>query len=356
MAGVRERPQGPAVGGHTVSTAIEALLADLGEPTYRARQVAEAKRRGASEWDGVTSWPKALRELVAEAVPFWSVTPESTAVSIDHTVKWALRAGDGARIETVSIAHAKGRRTVCVSSQVGCALGCRFCATARLGAGRNLTDEEIVDQVVLAAGAAERDDARVTNVVFMGMGEPLQNLQAVLAAAAQICDPEGLGLSTRKVAISTVGWVPGIDELSRHPLSVRLAISLHAADDATRSAMMPINNRWPIANLLAACRRYCDTTGRRVFIVYLMLHEVNDSVSDAARLASLVRDGNFHVNIIEYNPTEGPYRGSSSTRRETFIAALERAGVTPSVRRSRGADIDAACGQLALRGIEPVSA
>lgn len=352
MVGVRDRAQGAPVGGDAVSNAVETFLAELGEPGYRAHQAAEAKRRGALEWDGVTSWPKALRELVAESVPFWSVTPEATAVSTDHTVKWALRAGDGARIETVSIAHAKGRRTVCVSSQVGCALGCRFCATARLGAGRNLTDEEIFDQVVFAAGAAERDDARVTNVVFMGMGEPLQNLQSVLSACEQICDPAGLGLSTRKVAISTAGWVPGIDELSRHPLSVRLAISLHASNDETRTALMPINNRWPIANLLAACRRYCDTTGRRVFIEYLLLHEVNDSVSDAARLASLVRDGNFHVNIIEYNPTEGPYRGSSSTRRETFIAALDRAGVTPSVRRSRGADIDAACGQLALRGVD----
>lgn len=335
-----------------MNSALETLLTDLGEPGYRARQVAEAKRHGATGWDDVTSWPKALRELVADAVPLWAVTPEATAVSVDHTAKWALRATDGARIEAVSIAHAKGRRTVCVSSQVGCALGCRFCATARLGAGRNLTEEEIYDQVVFAAAQAEQNDARVSNVVFMGMGEPLQNLQAVLGACEQICDSAGLGLSTRKVAISTAGWVPGIDELSRYPLGVRLAISLHAADDATRSALMPINNRWPIANVMAACRRYCDTTGRRVFVEYLLLHEVNDSVADAGRLAALVRDGNFHVNIIEYNPTDGPYRGSSSTRRETFIMALERAGVTPSVRRSRGADIDAACGQLALRGAD----
>jgi 23S rRNA (adenine2503-C2)-methyltransferase len=350
MAGVCDGPQGATIGSETVISAVETFLTEIGEPRYRARQVAEAKRHGALGWEGVTSWPKALRELVVESVPLWSVTPEATARSTDHTVKWALRAADGARIETVSIAHANDRRTVCVSSQVGCALGCRFCATAKLGAGRNLSDEEILDQVVFAAAAAEADDARVSNVVFMGMGEPLQNLQSVMSAAEQICHPDGLGLSTRKVAISTAGWVPGIDELSRHPLQVRLAISLHASNDETRSALMPINNRWPIANLLAACRRYCDTTGRRVFIEYLLLHEVNDSVADAGRLANLLRDGNFHVNIIEYNPTEGPYRGSSSTRRETFIAALDRAGVTPSVRRSRGADIDAACGQLALKG------
>ena len=159
----------------------------------------------------------------------------------------------------------------------------------------------------------------------------------------------------RKVAISTAGWVPGIAELTHHPLAVRLAVSLHAADDDTRSELMPINNRWPIANLLAACRRYCDTTGRRVFIEYLLLDGVNDSTADARRLATLVRDGRFHVNLIQYNPTEGPHRGSSSTRRESFVMALEKAGVTPSVRRSRGADIDAACGQLALRGMSTAS-
>jgi len=264
-----------------------------------------------------------------------------------------MRAADGARIEAVSIAHAKGRRTVCLSSQVGCALGCRFCATGRLGPGRNLSADEIVDQVVYAAAMAERDDARVSNVVFMGMGEPMQNLDEVLAACRRICDPEdGLGISARKVAISTAGWVPGIARLAQAELTIRLAISLHAADDATRAALMPINNRWPIANLMAECRRYCDTTGRRVFIEYLLLNEVNDRPQDAERLAELVRDGNFHVNLIQFNPTDGPYRSSTSERRERFIIALERAGISPSVRRSRGADIDAACGQLALKGGE----
>lgn len=333
-----------------MNAALETVLADLGEPRYRARQAAEAKRAGAAGWEGVTSWPRALRELVGEAMPFWSVQPQGEAVSRDGTKKWALRAAsDGARIEAVSIAHARGRRTVCVSSQVGCALGCRFCATARLGAGRNLTAEEIVDQVLHAATAAEVEGARVSNVVFMGMGEPLQNLGSVLAACDAIADPAGLGLSARKLAISTAGWVPGIASLSRHSLPVRLAISLHAADDATRSELMPLNNRWPIESLLAACRRYCDTTGRRVFVEYLLLDGVNDSPADARRLAGLVRDGRFHVNLIEYNPTEGPHRASPPDRRETFVVALERAGVTPSVRRSRGADIDAACGQLALK-------
>jgi 23S rRNA (adenine2503-C2)-methyltransferase len=332
---------------------LERFLSDLGEPRYRARQASEAKRGGASDWDAITAWPAALRAVVADALPFWAVAPAASAVSRDGTVKWALRAGDGALVEAVSIAHAAGRRTVCVSSQVGCALGCRFCATGRLGPGRDLTADEIVDQVLVAAGAARAEGARVTNVVFMGMGEPLQNPDAVLSACDALCDPDGLGLSPRKVAVSTAGWVPGIDLLARHRLPVRLAISLHAADDDTRGRLMPVNNRWPIANLIAACRRYCDTTGRRVFVEYLLLEGVNDGVRHATRLADLLRDGRFHVNLIEYNPTDGPYRGSPPERRDAFAAALAARGVVPSVRRSRGADIDAACGQLALRGAPP---
>ncbi len=333
----------------TAAPSLKERLAELGEPAYRARQAEEARRHGAMDWNDITSWPKALREKMEGGPGLWAVTPRASALSTDGTVKWLFGADDGSQIEAVSIAHARGRRTVCVSSQVGCALGCRFCATGKLGAGRNLRADEIIDQVVYAQAEAERVDARVSNVVFMGMGEPMQNLDAVLDACRYFTDPDGgLGISGRKVAISTAGWVPGIAELAKSDVAVRLAISLHAADDTTRSALMPINNRWPIANLLAECRRYCDTTGRRVFIEYLLLHEVNDRQEDARRLADLVRDGNFHINLIEFNPTGGEYRASSSERRERFIIALERAGVTPSVRRSRGADIDAACGQLAL--------
>ena len=192
-----------------------------------------------------------------------------------------------------------------------------------MGAGRNLTASEIVDQVVLAGREAESQGARLTNVVFMGMGEPMQNLDAVLDACGTINHPEGIGISARRIAISTVGWVPGIAALAEHPLPVRLAISLHAADDATRTSLMPINARYPIASLLAACRRYCDTTGRRVFIEYLLLDGVNDSTADARRLARLLRDGRFHVNLIEYNATDGAYTGSSSrSRREVFMRAL----------------------------------
>jgi 23S rRNA (adenine2503-C2)-methyltransferase len=191
---------------------------------------------------------------------------------------------------------------------------------------------------------------RISNVVFMGMGEPLQNTEAVFEAIRKMHSPDGLGISARQIAVSTAGWVPGIDELMNFDIPVRLALSLHAADDATRDQLMPINKRWPIANVLAQCRRYGDRTGRRVFIEYLMLEGVNDSVADAKRLATILRDGRFHVNLIEYNATDGPYVGSSQERRRRFAEELESAGLYPSLRRSRGADIAAACGQLANTG------
>ena len=327
--------------------ALSSLLAEWGQPAYRARQAVEAQRAGADDWSQVGTLPAALRARLGEALPFWALTPDARVESRDGTVKWGLRAVDGAVVEAVLIAHEEGRRTVCVSSQVGCALGCRFCATGAMGAGRNLTAPEIVDQVVLAGREAEAQGARLTNVVFMGMGEPMQNLDVVLDACGTINSPGGLGISARRIAISTVGWVPGIATLAEHPLPVRLAVSLHAADDATRSALMPINARYPIASLLAACTRYCDTTGRRVFVEYLLLEGVNDSTADARRLAALLRDGRFHVNLIEYNATGGEYAGSSQGRREVFMRALAEHGLEASVRRSRGADVAAACGQLA---------
>lgn len=329
------------------TTALTDLLAGWGEPAYRVRQALEAQRAGAGDWGDVTAMPRALRERLAAALPFWALTPDARAASRDGTVKWGLRAADGAVVEAVLIAHAAGRRTVCVSSQAGCALACRFCATGAMGAGRDLTAAEIVDQAVLAAREASAQGARLTNVVFMGMGEPLQNLEAVLAACGTLADPGGLALSPRRIAVSTVGWVPGIARLAEHPQPLRLAISLHAADDRTRSALMPINARYPIASLLAAARRYCDRTGRRVFIEYLLLDGVNDAPADARRLAALLRDGRFHVNVIEYNPAGGDYRASPRARREAFLAALAGAGLEASVRRSRGADVAAACGQLA---------
>ena len=329
--------------------ALRSLLAEWGEPAYRAKQATHAQLTGAHDWDEVNTLPRALRERLAEHLPFWALAIDARSESRDGTIKWRLRAPDGVLIETVLIHHRGGRRTVCVSSQAGCSLACRFCATGAGGPGRNLTVAEIFDQAVLAANEATAQGARLTNVVFMGMGEPMHNLDQVLGACELMHADDGLGLSARRIAISTVGWVPGISALAEYPLPVRLAISLHAADDVTRGELMPINKRYPIANLLAAARRYCDTTGRRVFIEYLLLDGVNDSVADAKRLAHLLRDGRFHINLIEYNPTAGPYRASPQTRREVFLQTLAAAGLEASVRRSKGADVEAACGQLATR-------
>lgn len=334
-------------------THLRAALEHAGQPGFRLAQAVQAQVAGADDWSGVPSYPKALREQLTDELDLWTVTPEERLVSRDATVKWRLRTHDDRRIESVLIAHGKGRRTVCVSSQVGCALACRFCATGKMGAGRDLSVWEIVDQALLARREAEAQGARLSNVVFMGMGEPLQNLDAVLEACREMHDGLGLGLSARRIAISTVGWVPGIARLAREDLPVRLAISLHASDDRTRSQLMPINQRYPIANLLAECLRYCDRTGRRVFIEYLLLDGVNDSPAAAKRLAGLLRDGRFHVNLIEYNPTGGEYRGSPPERRRVFWEALAAAGIEASIRRSRGADVDAACGQLAARADTP---
>jgi 23S rRNA (adenine2503-C2)-methyltransferase len=327
--------------------AVAVVLEQLGEPRYRMDQIVRAQRAGAGSWDEVTTLGKQLRAELAGHAPLWSAVPEERLVSVDGTVKWRLGLADGRQIEAVLIAHAQGRRTLCVSSQVGCALGCTFCSTGTMGFGRDLTVWEIVEQALIAAQEADSQGARLSNVVFMGMGEPMQNLLAVFGAIEELHRPApGLGISARQIAVSTVGWVPGIAAMQDFPLPVRLAVSLHAADDQTRSRMMPVNQRYPIASLLSACRRYCDKTGRRVFIEYVLLDGVNDSVDDAKRLARLLRDGRFHVNLIEYNATGGEFRASRPERRERFLLALERAGLEASVRRSRGADVAAACGQL----------
>lgn len=338
-----------AILGRVDRAQLETLLADLGEPSYRVRQALDARARGAQTWADVSTLPASLRECLGGEMALWALEPVEAVESRDETIKWRMRGADGAIVETVLIAHERGRRTVCVSSQAGCSLGCRFCATGLGGPGRDLSADEIADQAEFAAAQAATRDARLGNVVFMGMGEPLQNLDAVLGAVARLRASEGLGLSARRIAISTVGWVPGIRALTESDAPVRLAVSLHASDDDTRSELMPINQRWPIASLLGECRRYCDTTGRRVFIEYLLLDGVNDSPAAARRLADLLRDGRFHVNLIEYNPTGTPYRASPPDSRRRFREALSRAGIEASVRRSRGADVDAACGQLVVR-------
>jgi 23S rRNA (adenine2503-C2)-methyltransferase len=334
--------------------AAAALLAERDEPAYRVTQARRAAlTEYAESWDEVSTLPRALRAALDERAPLRELVVEAEQVAADGTIKLRLRTADGYPVEAVAMRH-RDRRTVCLSSQSGCALACTFCATGAMGLGRNLTPGEIVEQlVVLARRLRDSDGARVHNVVMMGMGEPFQNYDRVLAACRTMNDPSGFGLGARQIAISTAGWIPGIDRLAAEPMQIKLALSLHAPDDELRGQLMPVTRRYPIAELMDACRRYRAATRRRVFIEYLLLEGVNDSRAHARALADLLRPhgrGAFHVNLIAYNPTAAGFQGSASHVVEQFAHVLERGGVGSSYRVSRGREIDAACGQLAMAG------
>jgi 23S rRNA (adenine2503-C2)-methyltransferase len=335
--------------------AAAALLAERDEPAYRVTQARRAAlTEYAESWDEVSTLPRALRVALDERAPLRELAVEDEQVASDGTIKLRLRTADGFPVEAVAMRH-RDRRTVCLSSQSGCALACTFCATGAMGLGRNLTPGEIVEQlVVLARRLRDSDGARVHNVVMMGMGEPFQNYDRVLAACRTMNDSTGFGLGARQIAISTAGWVPGIDRLAAEPLQIKLALSLHAPDDELRGRLMPVTRRFPIAELMDACRRYRAATRRRIFVEYLLLEGVNDSRAHASALANLLRPhgrGAFHVNLIAYNPTAAGFKGSASYVVEQFAASLERGGVGSSYRMSRGREIDAACGQLAMQGV-----
>jgi 23S rRNA (adenine2503-C2)-methyltransferase len=334
---------------------VDRLLAEAGEPDFRRRQARRAATVELAErWSDVTTLPRALRADLDRDAPLRELVVDETQRSADGTVKLRLRTADGYPLEAVAMRHGD-RRTVCLSSQSGCALACRFCATGAMGFGRNLTAGEILEQLlVLARLLREEQGARVHNVVMMGMGEPFQNTEEVLAACRAFNDPDGFGLGARQIAISTAGWVPGIDRLAREPLQLKLALSLHAPNDALRAELMPVTRRYPVAELMAACRRYREATRRRVFVEYLLLEGVNDGLDLARELGRLLRPagrGAFHVNLIAYNPTGSGYTGSSPARVKAFGEALDRQGLSHSYRLSHGRDIDAACGQLAASGL-----
>jgi 23S rRNA (adenine2503-C2)-methyltransferase len=335
-----------------LDAAIEALVA-AGEPAYRAAQLRQAVTRDlVSSWDEVSTLSRSLRGLLEEAVPFSELVLDETQQATDGTVKARFRTLDGFPLETVLMRH-NDRRTVCVSSQSGCALGCTFCATGSMGLGRDLTRGEIFEQLLWAARIAKGEGARVGNVVLMGMGEPLQNVEEVLGFCRLANDHEGFGLGARSIAISTAGWVPGIDRVAREPLQVKLALSLHAPNDALRSQLMPVNRRFDLASVMAACQRYREATRRRIFIEYLLLDGVNDAPPLADELANLLNGtapGGFHVNLIVYNPTDSAFRASPEPVIRAFLDRLEARRVPASVRRSKGTDIAAACGQLAVQG------
>ncbi len=336
-----------------------AVLRARDDPAYRAEQVRHAVTRELiGGWGEASTLPRALREALEAAAPVRELVEEEAQEASDGTVKARFRTADGFPLETVLMRHGD-RHAVCLSSQSGCALACSFCATGAMGLGRSLTTGEILEQLLWAARVARARDARIRNVVMMGMGEPLQNLDAVLAFCRHANDPAGFGLGARSIAISTAGWVPGIDRLGEEPLQLRLAISLHAPDDALRSQLMPVNRRYPLVELMAALRRYRESTRRRIYVEYLLLDGVNDRVEQAERLADLLHaelPGGFHVNCIVYNPTASDLRGSPSDRVRRFRAVLDRRGVPHTLRRSKGTDIDAACGQLAVRGVRELRA
>jgi 23S rRNA (adenine2503-C2)-methyltransferase len=289
----------------------------------------------------MTDLPRRLRGVLESRVPFSTLSVEHESESRDGTVKVLFRTADGRPVEAVMMRYRAGRRSLCLSSQSGCPLTCTFCATGQMRFGRNLTAAEIVDQALHF-----RRIEPVDHAVFMGMGEPMMNLDAVLAACDALPD---VGITARRTAISTVGWIPGIERLNEDPRPLRLAVSLHAADPALRSELMAVNDRYPLEQVLAACEAYYARKRRQVFVEYVMLAGVNDSHAQAVQLAAALDRRAYKVNLLPYNPTGSAYAASSPKAIEAFRAELERRGLRATVRLTRGRDIDAACGQLAAR-------
>ena len=321
-------------------TLLDAALADLGEPAYRSRQIWQWLARGAGTYDEMTNLPVALRTELERRVPVSTLSLDGEARAADGTVKALLRTERGQPVEAVMMRYRDGRRSLCLSSQSGCPLTCTFCATGRMRFAGNLSTDQILDQALHF-----RRRWTVDHAVFMGMGEPMMNLDAVLGACERLPD---LGIANRRTAISTVGWIPGIERLTASGLPVRLALSLHAAEDALRSELMPVNLRYPLADVLDACRAHHAARRRTVFVEYVMLAGVNDRYEQALALAALLspRDA-FKVNLIPYNPTGSAFEGSGREAIAAFRGALESRGVRVTVRLTRGREIAAACGQLA---------
>ncbi|HVL89375.1 MAG TPA: 23S rRNA (adenine(2503)-C(2))-methyltransferase RlmN [Actinomycetota bacterium] len=336
-----------------------AFAADIGEPAFRGEQIHRWMHVDlAGSFDEMTNLSKPLRAGLTERFGA-AFAPPAIVQTGDRgtTVKALFRFDGGALAEAVLMAY-DDRATVCISSQAGCGMGCPFCATGQMGLLRNLSPGEIVSQVLWAARTLRGLDLpedwtrRLSNVVFMGMGEPLANFDRVWESVERIHDSEGFNLSARGITISTVGVLPGMRRLAAAGLPVTLALSLHAPNDELRSTLVPLNERYPIKALLAAAREHRNAHGRRVSIEYAMIGGVNDSDDHARELARLLRGDDFHVNLIPLNPTpgfEGP--GSPLKQIERFQSLLESGGINATVRRNRGTDIDAACGQLGARAV-----
>ena len=357
-------PERPPIYGETLAS-LTARLAEAGEPAYRARQVLDwlYKKRAAS-WDEMTNLPKALRAWLAATFDFDPTALVLSRQSEDVTDKLLIELRDRSLIETVIIrAPQEGvgldhsRKTICISTQVGCAMGCRFCASGLDGLKRNLSAGEIVHQLIQVC---RREDARTPraraelasfdNIVVMGMGEPLHNYDNLLRALTIVNAAWGLGVGARRITISTSGLVPQIRRLAEEPVGFRLAVSLHGATNEVREQIMPVNRRWPLEELLPAIRAFAEKHGRMVTLEFILIEGVNDTLDQAANLRDIAGDLHAHVNLIPYNAVEGlPWRRPGLARQQKFVSLLQERGVSVTLRREKGHDIDAACGQLRLK-------
>lgn len=343
--------------------ALAAWVAGQGQPAFRARQIADAiwDDGGIIDADRILTLPKRMRAAVADAFVLDTMADTDVRLADAGMTEKALhRLADGALVESVLMHYpARGmsreRHTLCISSQAGCAVGCPFCATGELGFTRDLSTAEIVDQVRHAARRLVRDGKRLTNIVFMGMGEPLLNLDRVLDAVEALNDPGRLGLGARHITVSTSGVVPGIRRLTALGPQFTLAVSLHAARDPLRDVLVPLNRRWPVAEVVAAAREHADATGRRISYEVTMISGVNDTAVDAEAMVDLLRGDHAHVNLIPMNPVaHTPWQASPMPVIESFAAILKAAGIATTIRRNRGQEVGAACGQLAAeRAGEP---
>lgn len=326
---------------------LEELL--KGQPQYRLNQAREAVfKLLIDDWSQAVGLPKDLREILAKSCPL-GINAKLISGKRGDSAKALITLDDGMQIETVLMRHESGRNTVCVSSQVGCPMGCAFCATGKLGFKRNLTAAEIVQQAVYFARLLKKENQRLTNIVFMGMGEPFMNYDNVMAAVRTINDSSGLGIGARHISISTVGVIEGIEKLIDEPLQVNLAISLHAPNDELRTRLIPANKKYPLEAIVLAVLRYTKNTNRRVMFEYIMVDEVNDSDENARQLAQLIKRFSLKlafVNLIRYNPT-GVFNPTPAVRAARFKKILDDEKVETTERYRFGTEVKAACGQLA---------
>ena len=357
-------PAKAAIHGETLES-LTALLEAEGHPVFRARQIMEwLYKKRVRTWDEMTNLSRPLRAWLTGTFELQPTALVLTKQSEDVTDKLLLELGDKSLIETViirapqlGVGQENSRKTICISTQVGCAMGCKFCASGLEGLKRNLSAGEIVHQLIQVC--QQEDDrtpraraelASFDNIVVMGMGEPLHNYDAIIRALTILNAGWGLGFGARRITLSTSGLVPKIRQLADEPLGIRLAISLHGATDEVREQIMPVNKKWPLKELLPAVREFSEKHGRMVTLEFILIAEVNDSLDQAGKLRDIAHDLHAHVNLIPYNTVEGlPWKRPSLARQEKFARVLDEGGVSVTLRREKGHAIDAACGQLRLK-------